>query len=465
MQILPDLRLTAFKDLEFFSYFDFPDDEDQDDTLISPKPSDSAMTQKRDFDPESAGFGKFFTYAACYWTEHLRRCSPDALPDVFDVSKLSRPGCLLLRNWMETYKRPNLTSSPQMKLDVEDFDELVLAARFGSHAYLIKFLESISEEMCLRDESCAKAVKWVIHSGDLTAAKILLQNESVASKLRKGSFLCNIMAVWFRMKSEQQIDEDKWKELLEILVCRFCDGSAMSYEWANTILCTAAREGCLPVIEKLFEKASAEPELTKAILADTEDRVYQSVGEAAFWGRAGTVQYLLTQDYVDVSTHLHHLANSKSEYGPSRMNVLHCAAMSGNAEVIRILVEAFPSGVNEQTKSGDTPLMKLVSTHPTNLEATRTLIENGRVDVNLSPGGTWYSPLRIAVRSGKVEMCKLLVSYGAHVDEAIEIDELSGRPILKDRLENPETSQSILKVLVSASQLEACQRYVSKLED
>lgn len=435
----------------------------QADEPRSPSPSASGKVQTRDFDPELAGFGKFFTYAACYWTEHLKRCSPDALPNVCDVSKLARHGSSTLRNWMETYKRPNLTSSPQINLDVEEFDELVLAAHFGSHAFLAKFLECTFEADCIQEESYAKAVKWAMQSGDLTAVQILLQSKSLGNKLRSGSLLCEIMTIWKHRESKQRTVEDKWKDLLEVLVCCFLNGGASSYDWANTILCSAARQGCLPVIEILFEKASEKPELAKALLAETQDdSVYQSIGEAAFWGRVDVVKYLLTQDYVDISPHLHHRANSKNRSGgPSGRNVLHCAASSRNPDIVRVLVEKFPSGVNEQTESGDTPLHILVFTCPTNVEAVRVLIEIGMADVNLSPGGEWYSPLRTAIRAKNVEVCQLLASHGAYVDDAIEFDQLSGHPMLKDSLEDVETSQCILKALALASRSEACKKYLS----
>jgi hypothetical protein len=442
-------------------------DETQADEPRSPSPSAPEKLQTRDFDPELAGFGKFFTYAACYWTEYLRKCSPDALSNISDVSKLARHDSSTLRNWMETYKRPNLTSSPQLHLDVEEFDELVVAAHFGSHAFLTKFLECTFVDDCVWEESFAKAVKWAMQSGDLAAVKILLQSKSLGNKLRSGSLLCDIMTIWKHRESEQRPVEDKWKELLEILVCRFLNSGASSYDWANTILCSAARQGCLPVIEILFENADENPKLAKALLAETQnDSVYQSVGEAAFWGRADVVQYLLTQDYVDISPHLHHRANSKNRSGGlSGRNVLHCAASSMDPDIVRILAEKFPSGVNEQTESGDTPLHILVFTCPTNVEAVRVLIEIGMADVNFSPGGEWYSPLRTAIRAKNIEVCQLLASHGAHVDDAIEFDQLSGCPMLKDILEDVETSQCILRVLALASQSETITKYLSILKD
>ncbi|KAK1916238.1 hypothetical protein P3342_004055 [Pyrenophora teres f. teres] len=146
-------------DREFLAHFDICTDETEaENQSLSPRPSTSGNVQTRDFDPEVAGFGKLFTYAACYWTKHLQHCSPSTLPSMDEVSKLSRHGSLTLRNWMEAYKRPAMTSSPQINLDVKDFDELVVAAHFGSHDLLTKFLESTSADS-IGEESAAKVLE------------------------------------------------------------------------------------------------------------------------------------------------------------------------------------------------------------------------------------------------------------------------------------------------------------------
>ncbi|ORY07904.1 hypothetical protein BCR34DRAFT_489051, partial [Clohesyomyces aquaticus] len=447
------LLLSDLQEKELFPEEKLEAMEEQANDPQSPISPASVQPKTRDFDPESAGFGKFFTYAACYWTEHIKACSQDALPDVRDISKISRDGSKTLRNWMETYKRPSLNSTPQRNLDVEDFDELVVASYFGSHAFLAKYLQNGIKDSYIREESPVKALKWAMQSGDLTAVEIMVQDESLGKKLRGGLLLCKIMGIWRTFSTPEKEAQEKWKKVFEILVRGCLKDSVSFYEWANTVLCSAARHGCLPVVKILFEKASEDSDLAKALMAETqEDSPYQSIGEAAFWGRADVVEYLLTQNHLDITPHLHHRTNSGK-------NVYHCAVNAVNPAILRILIEKFPSGVNEQTESEDTPLVTLIFGRPMYVvEGVRVLVEIGGADVNLSPGGEWFSPLRTAIRGKNFEVCRILVSNGAHVGEAINIDESSGRVSLKDDMEDPEFSAKILKEFASASGSEACKR-------
>jgi hypothetical protein len=433
--------------LGFFGDFNMGSDGDPSSESPSLKATGSSQAPSREFDPELAGFGKFFTYAACHWTEHFKNCSPDALPSCDDISKLARRGSKVLRNWVETYKRPNLTLSLQRNLNVEDFDELVVATSFGSEAFLTTFLERRFEAHCIRDKSPADAVKWLMQSGNLSAVKILLQNKSLQNRFRDGLFLCEIITICKDAGTTREATQHKWNELLDILVCDFFSSDPPPYEWANTLLCSAARQGCLPIIEIMFAKASKEPDLAKALLAQTQvDSPYQSVGEAAFWGHADIVQYLLTQQHVDISPHLHHRTTRDER------NVLHCAAASSkNANIVRMLAEKLPSGVNEHTKSGDTPLQLLTFGQHASTEAVRALVEIGKADVNLSVGGAWHSPLRTAVRNGHVDVCRLLKSYGARVDDALKFDASSGKVMLADDVGDVQTAERILEILVERS--------------
>jgi hypothetical protein len=452
------------KELAFFGDFDMNSDDDQAFDSQSHDSSTSSQAPTRVLDPEQSGFGVFFTYAACHWTEHLKQCSRDALPNIDDISKLARHGSLTLRNWLETYKRPSLTLKSQRDLNVDEFDELIVAAYFGSHAFLAKFLERDFDDEYVRPESPATAVKWLMQSGDLAAVKILLRNETLGKRLRNSTFLYDIITIWkstndqhHSTRSTKQATEEQWKELFFFLVRDFFDNDIASYDWANTILCHASENGCLPMIKVLFEKANEEPDLAKALLANNQTlSPYQSIGAAAFRNQLHVVRYLLTQTHVDITPHLYHRTQKDN------MNILHCAAKPKNPDLLRILVSKFPSGVNELTAGGDTPLNLLVFGASATVEAVRVLVEDGKADVNLTRGEGWYAPLRTAVRRGNVEVCRYLAAHGARVDDAVDVDMVSGEVGLRDSLERPdvETSARILHVLAAASELEACKRYI-----
>lgn len=282
--------------------------------------------------------------------------------------------------------------------------------------------------------------------GNLDAVKLMVQNESLQYRFRDGLFLCQIITICKDAAHTKSVNHLKWDELLSILVCDFFSSGDSPFEWANTFLCSAARQGCLPMIKILFTKASKEPDLAKALVAETQvDSPYQSGGEAAFWGHADIVQYLLTQKHVDITSHLDHHATR------DRRNVLHCAASSKNATILRVLAERLPSGVEEQSTEGDTPLQLLTFGHHASIEAVLALVDVGKADVNSCPGGTYFSPLRTAIRAKNVEVCRLLVSHGAHVDDALQRDAGSEETGLADDLGDAETSQRILEVLVPLS--------------
>jgi hypothetical protein len=225
-------------------------------------------------------------------------------------------------------------------------------------------------------------------------------------------------------------------------------------------------------LTKWYEEAKIKNSLidptrdNNALLAETQiDSEFQSIVEAAMFGQADVIRYLLTQDHVDIGPHLYYRANSKKGSGRlSGRNVLHCAATRGNADTLRVLVEKFPGDINELTDSGDTPLRLLVFTGSTDAEAVRVLIEDGMADVNLSPDGEYFSPLRTAIRAKSLEVCQVLSAHGAHVDDAINFNHPSGRLVLEDELDDVETSERILKVLALASNSETCRKHLNLRE-
>lgn len=82
-------------------------------------------------------------------------------------------------------------------------------------------------------------------------------------------------------------------------------------EWGNELLCLAASQGCLSVIERLMKIAQQSIDLRKELLRGPQrqsrnltHQVHQSIGEAVLAGHVGVVEYLLEQEGIE--THLHH---------------------------------------------------------------------------------------------------------------------------------------------------------------
>jgi ankyrin repeat protein len=126
-----------------------------------------------------------------------------------------------------------------------------------------------------------------------------------------------------------------------------------------------------PVLD-LFDAASVGATARVAELLDQDPsrvNAYSSdgffpLGLAAFFGHPETVRLLLRRgaDAAQVATN------------PMRIQSLHAAVASKNAEIVRLLVEA-GAPVNVQQHKGWTPLHETV--HSRNVELTRYLLAHG----------------------------------------------------------------------------------------
>ena len=107
-------------------------------------------------------------------------------------------------------------------------------------------------------------------------------------------------------------------------------------------------------------------------------------------------------------------------------NPLHSAAITGNFEVVRILIEYYPAYINARDAIGETPLYQ--ASGGQNFKdgsVLRLLLECG-ADINAqSQGGR--TPLHRASMSGALEVVRLLLEHGADV----EAKDLDGRTALQ----------------------------------
>jgi hypothetical protein len=328
-------------------------------------------------------------------------------------------------------------------------DELLVACHFGSHAVLESILQKSIPAINPSVASIETAIKWARDPGCI---KILLRNENVRKKFWETYGLGEIMKKWSSaIGTRAQRDLEDVLELCFEQLFRE-DALADLLRWSNYILCSAAEAGCLPAVKLLLTKsaASGDQRIIRALIADhREKQVRQSIGGAVYNRHLDVLEYLVTQTYVDIKSHLTHCS-------PEGEHVLHWATLRHSSpEVYRILLKHVPlSLVNKPSNNGTTPLEQLVFTSPDSVETVRVLLDEGKADPNLMyPSEASYSlPLRVAVRRGAVRMCQILIDFGANADEALETDN-DGKPELKD--ENPEEvdatkREQILELLVKA---------------
>ncbi|KAI1749274.1 hypothetical protein F4782DRAFT_310342 [Xylaria castorea] len=82
-----DLGALPFADADF-------SDTDSDDT-------DSDNTGPVYYDPVAQGFGGFFVYSSCFWTEHSRHAAVESSPHISSILALTKPKSKRFRNWYQ----------------------------------------------------------------------------------------------------------------------------------------------------------------------------------------------------------------------------------------------------------------------------------------------------------------------------------------------------------------------------
>ena len=453
--VIVDLLPAKTKvDLEFLEGFNLDDEAECADGK-SANASLSTVAQAQDVDP-------LYEYAASFWIEHFRTCSVEPFIEYQDLARLLAPESLTLRNWTEVLKKGRARN---WNLNTERFDPLVVAACFGSHKFLGKLADSHLERLNLLEDSPTLAFRRAICAGDTGAAAILVLSSGTGPQLRQAQLVAESIDEWRKAGGLQCLVNTEWERLLKVHMDQmFVDEIAYEnlLDWANHLLCAASEQGCLFAIQALFHHACTHPELEDATINRSSGNIRQSIGSAAWYGQTEVIKYLLTQNNVDISPQLHHhITEGSSNLG---YNMLHCAAHSGDAEIMELLVKRLPELVNEQAKGGDTPLLVLIFSHPRAIKAARVLIELGRADFELTKDGPYYSPIRTAIRGGSVDMCRLLIEAGADVDIALKVRPETNTLDLEDEIEDMDLRHTLLKEFALRSKLPESQKYLSKLE-
>ncbi|KAI7152975.1 hypothetical protein KC349_g8663 [Hortaea werneckii] len=339
------------------------------------------------FDPYDKGFGGFYTYAACYWTDHYAAVTQEYDPDCMDVVALLQPASLRRENWVDRRYQDGYPNSEDFK------NPIVFIASWGTMKAFEELLRRGFETLGLGDEelcmAATRAAERSICQGRFQMVELLLNHTSITSSY---DIFVSLAQAWRCLSSDQK---DKWQLLLKMVVDRF---QSTLVQFANDLLLQSAWSGCLPMVEKLFEEARNDQRIERCLLQPTNDDL-GPIGRAAMFGKTEVVEYLCQQKGVE--PHLHHRDHDGD-------NIYYAVARNGNADVLRVLIRYFPEGVND-AKDYLTPLQIAVG-HARCIEAARVLILEGKADVNA--GGPYYMPLSRAIRNGDMDMCRMLIVEG-----------------------------------------------------
>jgi hypothetical protein len=437
--------MSDLKDKELFSeeqtwaqavdempVMDFFGNEDEDNIVDSsdratgevasnvPAENQHEAEETSKFDPSDRGFGEFYTYASCYWLHHLRSAGEEHGLTLSDVITLTTPQTQRSRSWWEQYYRPDCTLRPdESQLRPYCLETLAIVSLYGPESLWSELLQQVNHA---KDNDFTPAVSQqresavytILRQGELGSLNRLTQliQYSPGNDLQEAMDLFGVtIRTWAQERCSMTPERQKGFDV----VFDHIEGAfdiMVEQGWGNQLLCSAASQGCLPVVTRLFNAAARNPAL-KAELLRTPHRDdgrfhatvhHQSIGDAAWNGHGDVVAFLLEQDGIDA--HLRY----KDITGK---NVFHKAARGGDVKTFKLLISRFPEGVNERDEAGETPL-KLLVFGRRSTELVRLLLEEGQADVRSGNTETsnWYEPLRMATRYGDIAMCQTLVRHG-----------------------------------------------------
>ncbi|PTB75150.1 hypothetical protein M440DRAFT_1358033 [Trichoderma longibrachiatum ATCC 18648] len=415
---------------------------------------DENLTEfSHEFDPFELGLGSFFNYSACSWMAHFLDALQDLWPSPADFITLCSQGSQRLENWVEQRKRPSNERRPDFS-EATKFDPLVVAAIYGPPAYVAELLKCDLHTPDFLPDSVWVAVDGLVFRNSISAVEQLLRDKSLGSILCCTDFFYEVVVDWTNARRLMGNAAKEWESIFDYLI------RALRYDLlkeGNEVLCRAARNGCLPLVKKLFEASETDADLRRAIISGPRQQLdgrnwglglyrHQSIGEAAYLGHAEVVRFLCQQPGIE--PHLRHV----NHHGHT---VFHQAAAIGNKEVLLILIQHWPEGVNLRNKTNDVALgdfiFRCMNGDRRAIDTVRAMLSTGKVDATGLYDDPGHSPLCTAIKKGEIELCKTLIVEGsADMSCAVGVDIETGKPYLTKDVsvqESVEAREVMLKQL------------------
>lgn len=395
------------------------------------------------YDPTERGFGEFFVYASSHWLQHFGAITNEPLPNLGSIENLCQAGSTRLHNWTNQNCRPDCAIKARFPFESSLYDPLSITSLYGSEAmlrHMLKHSEFDKDKFLPRPAT--GAADQVLQWGDLSRLRILFLDNRIGHELRNLDFFRLVLRQWSGLGKSRH----NWDWVFDLIEHTL--RTLVQEKWGNELLCIAASAGCLPIIQRLMERAQHQAELRTELLRgirrDRKSRsfgksVHQSIGEAVLGNHVDVVDYLLEQKGIEA--HLQHL-NARDE------NVLHLASRLCNPAMFRILVPRFQEGTRQTDDQGDTALVRIImsSSDPRNrYESARTLLLQGGFNSGRFFWTEEQDPLRIAVRLGDLHMCYILICVGRMDPLSALTRNHDGQMVLKDT--TPENQENMLAIL------------------
>ncbi|KAJ8114354.1 hypothetical protein OPT61_g3749 [Boeremia exigua] len=344
------------------------------------------------YDPTERGFGEFFVYASSYWLKHFGATERGPFPRLAKLERLCQIGSMRLNNWVNQNCRPSCAIKARFDFDSRLYDPLSIISLYGSDAVLRDMLRNSDFDKDKYFSSpAASAADQILQWGDLSKLRIVFLEGKLCSQLRNLEFFQLLIKRWFDFGSRHE----NWAGVFD-LIDNVLD-ALVTEQWGNELLCIAARAGCLPMIQRLLDRAYYMEALKTELWRDS-----RPISEAVLGNHADAVELLLGAVGLEVDL------QSPNFLGES---LLHTASVHCNTAIFRLLVPRVQSTIHQIDNVGETALMRVVRSGPSSegrYEAARMLLLNAKTDWSTHNVSGQQRALQLAVQLGDAEMCRIL---------------------------------------------------------
>jgi hypothetical protein len=247
------------------------------------------------YDPTERGFGEFFVYASSYWLKHLGSVENEHLSPLAKIEILCQAGSIRLDNWINQHCRPGCAIKARFEFYSHLYDPLSITALYGSDRLLRDMLENSTFDGDKYLPSPAKsAADQIMQWGDLSKLKILFFEGKLGHQLRNLEFFRLIIRQWVDIR----VRHEDWEPAFS-LVDSVLD-TMVEEQWAHELFCSAARYGCIPMVQHLLDQAQRKAELRTELL-----RAFESLEDEVIGNHLDAVECILREEGFE--GHLHYL--------------------------------------------------------------------------------------------------------------------------------------------------------------
>jgi hypothetical protein len=348
------------------------------------------------YDPIERGFGEFFVYASSHWLKHFGAIDSGPPPCLAEIESLSRAGSTRRHNWINPNCRPDCAIKARFEFHSHLYGPLSITTLYGSDAIFRNMLENSNFDKDIYFPLPATAAAHqILQWGDLSRLRVLFLQSKLGCEFRNLDIFRLIIGQWSNIRTRH----DDW-ELAFSLVDSLLD-TLVENQWGNELLCIAARAGCMPMIQRLFNHAQHKTGLRIELL-----RGIHSIEEAVLGNHVDVVEYLRREPGFEAQ--LQHL-NSDDE------NILHIASGHCNPAMFHLLVPRLQRSIHQTDGQGNMALMQVINSRSDSqnrYECAIILLSHDDADGKNQNGDGQQDPLQVAVQLGDTEMCRILICEG-----------------------------------------------------